>query len=135
MVKVVNLKKAFGQRVLFQDINLSLDVGKRYGLIGANGAGKSTFMKILSGEIEPTSGNVSIQNGLKVGVLSQNQYAYEDFTLKDAVMIGNKRLYEAIKEMAEVLLKEEVITGKEVQEIIEKNGGIVFKDEDLHQDT
>jgi len=104
MVKVNNLTMRFSSQLLFEDINLKLDARKRYGLIGANGAGKSTFMKILSGEIEPTSGNVSIQNGLKVGVLSQNQYAYEDFTLKDAVMIGNKRLYEAIKEKEELYM-------------------------------
>lgn len=104
MVEVNNLTMRFSSQLLFEDINLKLDAGKRYGLIGANGAGKSTFMKILSGELEPTSGNVSIQNGLKVGVLSQNQYAYEDFTLKDAVMIGNKRLYDAIKEKEELYM-------------------------------
>ncbi|WP_024954404.1 ABC-F family ATP-binding cassette domain-containing protein [Sulfurospirillum arcachonense] len=98
MLEVNNLSMRFSSQLLFEDINLKLDVGKRYGLIGANGAGKSTFMKILSGELEQTSGNISIQSGLKVGTLSQNQYAYEDFTLKDAVMYGNKRLYDAIKE-------------------------------------
>ncbi len=98
MVEVNNLTMRFSSKVLFEDINLKLDRGKRYGLIGANGAGKSTFLKILAGEIEPTSGNVSIENGLKVGVLSQNQYAFEDFTLRDAVLYGNKRLYDAIKE-------------------------------------
>jgi len=75
-----------------------LHAGKRYGLIGANGAGKSTFMKILSGELDQTTGNISVGSGLKVGTLGQNQYAYEKFTLKDAVMYGNKRLYDAIKE-------------------------------------
>ena len=88
----------YGKRVLFDKINLTLDKGKRYGLIGANGAGKSTFLKILSGEIEQSEGEVQIQPNLKLGVLSQNQYAYEDFTLKDAVLYGNKRLYNAIKE-------------------------------------
>ena len=68
MVKVQNLKKAYGSRVLFEDVNLSLDKGKRYGLIGANGAGKSTFLKILAGLEEPTEGEVIIENGLKVGV-------------------------------------------------------------------
>ena len=67
-------------------------------MIGANGAGKSTFLKILSGEIEPTEGEVQIQPGLKLGVLGQDQYAFEDFTLSDAVLYGNKRLYDAIKE-------------------------------------
>ncbi|MDX1809651.1 MAG: ATP-binding cassette domain-containing protein [Sulfurospirillaceae bacterium] len=104
MVEVNSVTMRYGPRVLFENINLKLDVGKRYGLIGANGAGKSTFMKILSGEIPPTSGNISVQNGLRVGTLSQNQYAYEKFTLKDAVMYGNKRLYDAIKEKEDLYI-------------------------------
>ncbi len=104
MVEVNNLTMRYGSRVLFENINLKLDVGKRYGLIGANGAGKSTFMKILSKELQPTSGNISVQNGLRVGTLSQNQFAFEDFTLKDAVMYGNKRLYDAIKEKEELYI-------------------------------
>ena len=106
MVKIVNLKKAFGSRVLFQDINLSLDTGKRYGLIGANGAGKTTFLKMLSGVEEITEGEVQIQSGKKVGVLGQNQFAFEDFTLADAVLYGNKRLYDAIKEKEKLYLEE-----------------------------
>ncbi len=106
MVKIVNLKKSFGSRVLFQDINLSLDAGKRYGLIGANGAGKTTFLKMLSGEEEITDGEVQVQTGKKVGVLSQNQFAYEDFTLIDAVLYGNKRLYDAIKEKEKLYMEE-----------------------------
>ena len=107
MVQVVNLKKAFGPRVLFQDINLKLDTGKRYGLIGANGAGKSTFLKILSGEEDATEGEVQIQNGKKVGTLSQNQFAYEEYTLFDTVLLGNKRLYDAIKEKEELYMSPE----------------------------
>ena len=98
MVQVVNLKKAFGPRVLFQDINLKLDQGKRYGLIGANGAGKTTFLKILAGIEDATEGEVQVQNGKKVGTLEQNQYAYEEYSLFDTVLLGNKRLYDAIKE-------------------------------------
>ncbi|MBL0703776.1 MAG: ATP-binding cassette domain-containing protein [Sulfurospirillum sp.] len=98
MLEVNNITMRFSSQLLFEDINLKLDASKRYGLIGANGSGKSTFMKILSGELEQTNGNISIQSGLKVGTLGQNQYAYEEFTLKDAVMYGNKRLYDAIKE-------------------------------------
>ena len=107
MVQTVNLKKAFGPRVLFQDINLKLDVGKRYGLIGANGAGKSTFLKILSGEEEATEGEVQVQNGKKVGTLSQNQFAYEEYSLFDTVLLGNKRLYDAIKEKEELYMSPE----------------------------
>ncbi|MBP1679994.1 MAG: putative ATPase component of drug resistance transport system [Proteobacteria bacterium] len=102
MVEVNNLTMRFSHQLLFENINLKLDKGKRYGLIGANGAGKTTFLKILSRQIEPTSGNISIENGLRVGVLNQNQYAFEDFTLKDAVMYGNKRLFDAIKEKEEL---------------------------------
>lgn len=98
MVDINSVTMRYGSQVLFEDINLKLDSGKRYGLIGANGAGKSTFMKILSHQIEPSSGNVSVKNGLKVGVLGQNQFAYEEYSLKDAVLLGNKRLYDAVKQ-------------------------------------
>mgnify|MGYP002628911814 FL=1 len=98
MVNVNNLIMRFGNRVLFQDINLKLDRHKRYGLIGANGAGKTTFLKILSGEVKEYEGDVIIPKVNKVGVLGQNQYAFEDYTIMDAVLYGNKRLYDAIKE-------------------------------------
>ena len=107
MVEVHGLTMRFGTQLLFEDINLSLDKGNRYGLIGANGAGKSTFLKILSGEIEASSGEVLIDSGLKVGVLGQDQFAFENFTLKDAVLYGNKRLYDAVKEKEKLYLSEE----------------------------
>ena len=107
MVQVVNLKKAFGPRVLFQDINLKLDQGKRYGLIGANGAGKTTFLRVLAGIEDATEGEVQIQNGKKFGTLEQNQYAYEDYSLFDTVLLGNKRLYDAIKEKEKLYMSEE----------------------------
>jgi len=104
MVTVNNLIMRFGNRILFQDINLKLDRHKRYGLIGANGAGKTTFLKILSGQIDEYEGEINIENGLKVGVLGQNQYAFEDYTIMDAVLYGNKRLYDAIKEKEELYM-------------------------------
>ena len=104
MVTVQNLTMRFGNRVLFQDINLKLDRHKRYGLIGANGAGKTTFLNILSGQINEHDGEVIIPKQNKVGVLGQNQYAYEDFTIMDAVLYGNKRLYDAIKEKEEIYM-------------------------------
>ena len=107
MVQTVNLKKAFGPRVLFQDINVKLDTGKRYGLIGANGAGKTTFLNILSGKEDATEGEVQVQNGKKVGTLSQNQFAYENNTIFDAVLLGNKRLHDAIKEKEELYMSPE----------------------------
>lgn len=98
MVTVQNLVMRYGNRVLFQDINLKLDRHKRYGLIGANGAGKTTFLKILCNQIHEFEGEIRIGNGLKVGVLGQNQFAFENYTIMDAVLYGNKRLYDAIKE-------------------------------------
>ena len=105
MISTVNLTQRYGKRVLFDKISITLDKGKRYGLIGANGAGKSTFMKILAGELEPSDGEVQIQPGAKLGMLSQNQYAFEDFTLKDAVLYGNKRLYDAQKEKEKLYME------------------------------
>ena len=87
----------YATKKLFENVNIKLDAHKRYGLIGANGAGKSTFLKILSGEYEASSGEVIIEKGLKMGVLGQDQYAFEELSLKDAVLIGNTRLYEAVK--------------------------------------
>ena len=104
MVRVQNLIMRYGNRVLFQDINLKLDRHKRYGLIGANGAGKTTFLKILSGEINEYEGEVVIPKANKVGVLGQNQFAFEDFTIADAVLYGNKRLFDAIKEKEELYM-------------------------------
>ena len=105
MLSTVNLTKRFGKRVLFDKITKTFDGGKRYGLIGANGAGKTTFLKMLSGELTEYDGEVQIKPGLKMGVLSQNQFAYEDFTLVDAVLYGNKRLYDAIKEKEKLYME------------------------------
>ena len=106
MVQTVNLKKAFGPRVLFQEINVKLDAGKRYGLIGANGAGKTTFLNILSGKEDATEGEIQVQNGKKVGTLGQNQFAYENYSIFDTVLLGNKRLFDAIKEKEKLYLEE-----------------------------
>ncbi|MDE6886487.1 MAG: ATP-binding cassette domain-containing protein [Helicobacteraceae bacterium] len=97
MLQTINLTMAYPTKKLFENINLKLDRNKRYGLIGANGAGKSTFLKILSGELESSGGKIIVENGLKIGILNQDQYAYEDLSLFDAVLFGNKRLYDAIK--------------------------------------
>ena len=105
MLSTVSITQRYGKRVLFDKISITLDQGKRYGLIGANGAGKSTFMKILAGELEPTEGEVQIQPGARLGMLGQNQYAFEDFTLKDAVLYGNKKLYDAQKEKEKLYME------------------------------
>lgn len=98
MLQTINLGMQYATKKLFENVNVKLDKGKRYGLIGANGAGKSTFLKILSGEIEHTAGEIVIENGLRLGVLKQDQYAFENLSIFDTVLIGNKRLYDAIKE-------------------------------------
>ncbi|PAF41609.1 ATP-binding cassette domain-containing protein [Helicobacter sp. 11S03491-1] len=98
MLQTINLTMSYATKKLFENVSIKLDKNKRYGLIGANGSGKSTFLKILSGIYEASSGEVLIDQGLKLGVLGQDQYAYENLTLKDAVLIGNKRLYDATKE-------------------------------------
>jgi ATPase subunit of ABC transporter with duplicated ATPase domains len=105
MLKAINIAQRYGKRVLFENITMEFTKGKRYGLIGANGAGKSTFLKILAGEIEPSNGEVVLQNGLRMGVLGQNQYAFEDFTLRDAVLYANKRLYDAQKEKEKLYME------------------------------
>ena len=105
MISTVNLIQRYGKRVLFDKINITLDAGKRYGLIGANGAGKSTFMKILAGELEQSDGEIQIQPGARLGMLSQNQYAFEEFTLRDAVLYGNKKLFDAQKEKEKLYME------------------------------
>ncbi|AWI34619.1 ABC-F family ATP-binding cassette domain-containing protein [Helicobacter apodemus] len=98
MIQITGLSMHYATKKLFEDINLKLNKGKKYGLIGANGAGKSTFLKILSQEIEPTNGNIAFAPNARIGVLGQNQFAFENFSIEDCVLYGNKRLYDAIKE-------------------------------------
>ncbi|ECL9531823.1 TPA: ABC-F family ATP-binding cassette domain-containing protein [Campylobacter jejuni] len=107
MVEVKNLTMRFANQLLFENVNLKLVRGQRYGLIGANGAGKSTFLKILSGEIESSSGEIVFDEGLKIAVLGQDQFAFENYTIKDAVMCANKRLYKALKEKEKLYMSEE----------------------------
>ncbi len=99
MLSVSNLSVQFGKRVLFDEVNTAFTQGNCYGIIGANGAGKSTFLKILSGVLEPTSGHVHLEPGKRMSVLEQNHYAYDDFTVLEAVIMGNKPLYKIKKEI------------------------------------
>lgn len=105
MLTVSNLSLQFGKRVLFEDVNLKFTPGNCYGVIGANGAGKSTFLKILSGEIEPTSGSVSLEKDKRMSVLSQDHYAFDDRTVLDTVISGNSRLSEIKAELDAVYAK------------------------------
>lgn len=98
MISTSNLTLRFGSRVLFEDVNIKFSPGNCYGLIGANGAGKSTFLKILSGEIDSTSGHVHIAQGQRLAVLKQNHFEFDEFKVLDTVLMGHKRLYEVIQE-------------------------------------
>ncbi len=105
MITVSNLELRYGKRILFEDVNLNFTPGNCYGVIGANGAGKSTFLKILSGEIESTTGNVSILPGARMAVLKQNHYEFDDFTVIDTVIMGHKKLYGIMKEKDAIYAK------------------------------
>jgi len=98
MISVKNLKLAYGKRVLFEDVNLNFTKGNCYGVIGANGAGKSTFLKILSGEIEPNKGTIEITPGERMAVLKQNQFQFDDETVINTVMMGHTKLWAVAKE-------------------------------------
>jgi ATPase subunit of ABC transporter with duplicated ATPase domains len=98
MITVSNLNLQFGKRVLFDEVNLKFTPGNCYGIIGANGAGKSTFMKIISGEIEPTKGQVVITPGLRMSVLKQDHFAFDDVEVLQTVIRGNEKLYKVMQE-------------------------------------
>ena len=98
MITVNNVSLRYKDQKLFEDVNLKFTPGNCYGVIGANGAGKSTFLKILSGEIEPNTGEVSISPNTRMSVLRQDHFQYENFNVLDTVIMGNARLYEIMKE-------------------------------------
>ena len=105
MINAIGVTLRFGKRVLFEDVNIKFTKGNCYGLIGANGAGKSTFLKILSGEIEPSKGEVSIEKGKRLSTLKQDHFAYENYTVIDTVIMGNKELYNIMKEKEAIYAK------------------------------
>lgn len=102
MLTVSNLSVQFGKRILFDEVNVTFTQGNCYGIIGANGAGKSTFLKILSGDIDPTSGRVILEPGKRMSVLNQNHNMFDDHTVLETVMMGNKTLFAIKKEMDEL---------------------------------
>ena len=93
MISTNNISKQFGSSPLFEGINITFSKGNKYGLIGANGSGKSTFMKILSGDMESSSGSIKIESNRRVATLKQNQYAYEEVQIIDCVIMGYKKLF------------------------------------------
>ena len=105
MVTVSELALSFGGQNLFSGVNLLFNAGNCYGVIGANGAGKSTFLRLLSGDLEPTKGEISIGEKTRMSVLKQDHYAYEEFTAMETILQGNKRLYEVLKEKDELYNK------------------------------
>jgi ATPase subunit of ABC transporter with duplicated ATPase domains len=128
MITVSNVSLQYGKRILFDEVNVKFTPGNCYGIIGANGAGKSTFMKILSGEIEPTKGQISITPGQRMSVLKQNHSEYNEYTALDTVIMGNKRLHQLMKEKDAIYAKadfteEDGIKASELEaEFAELNG-------------
>lgn len=107
MITVSNLSLRFGKRTLFEDVNLKFTQGNCYGIIGANGAGKSTFLKILTGEVDQTSGQVAFTPGERMAVLSQNHYQFDEFPVIETVLMGHKELYNVMKEKDALYAKED----------------------------
>jgi ATPase subunit of ABC transporter with duplicated ATPase domains len=105
MIQVSNLSLQYGKRILFDEVNLKFIPGNCYGMIGANGAGKSTFLKILSGEIDPTKGQISIPPGQRMSVLKQNHFEFDEFPVLQTVIMGNKRLWKVMAEKEAIYAK------------------------------
>ena len=128
MISTSNVSLRFGKKALFEDVNIKFTPGNCYGLIGANGAGKSTFLKILTGELEPTSGEVIITPGERLSFLKQDHFQYDEYTVLDTVIMGNQRLYEIMKEKDAIYAKpdfsdEDGIRASELEgEFAETNG-------------
>ena len=107
MISANNVTLRIGKKALFEDVNIKFTEGNCYGLIGANGAGKSTFLKILNGQLEPTSGDVTITPGQRLSFLQQDHFKYDEFTVLDTVIMGNQRLYDIMKEKDAIYMKED----------------------------
>lgn len=107
MIQASNITLRLGKRALFEDVNIKFVEGNCYGLIGANGTGKSTFLKILSGKLEPTKGDIIITPGQRLSFLQQDHFKYDAYPVLDTVIMGNKRLYEIMKEKEEIYAKED----------------------------
>ncbi len=128
MISANNITLRLGKKALFEDVNIKFTEGNCYGLIGANGAGKSTFLKILSGEIDSTNGEVVITPGQRLSFLKQDHFQYDEFPVLDTVIMGNARLYEIMKEKEKIYAKEDfteedgILAGKLEEEFANLNG-------------
>ncbi len=107
MIAASNITLRLGKKALFEDVNIKFTEGNCYGLIGANGAGKSTFLKILSGQLEPTNGDIIITPGQRLSFLQQDHFKYDEFTVLDTVIMGNQHLYDVMKEKDAIYMKED----------------------------
>jgi len=128
MINVSGIKLAYGKRILFQDVNIKFAPGNCYGLIGANGAGKSTFLKILSGELDPDEGNISINPGERIAILAQNQFAFDDNTATETVIMGHRELWDVLKEKDEIYQKDDFsdkdgLRAAELEELVDEMNG------------
>ena len=108
MITVSDLEIQFGKRTLFRDVNLKFTPGNCYGVIGANGAGKSTFLRILSGDLEPTRGTVMFGPGERLSVLKQDHFAYDECTVLDTVLQGHSSLWKVMQEKNAIYMKEDL---------------------------
>ena len=107
MINIHNLSLHFGSQKLFEDVNLMFTPGNCYGVIGANGAGKSTFLRILSGDLEPSTGEISIDKKARMSVLKQDHFKFDDEKVLNTVIMGNKRLYDIMIEKDSIYAKED----------------------------
>lgn len=128
MLNVSDLKLAYGKRVLFSGVNINFSPGNCYGLIGANGSGKSTFLKIISGEVEPNEGSVSTRPGERIAILRQDQYEFDEHAVLDTVIMGYAELFNVLKERDEIYSKDDFsdadgIRAAEIEELVEEMNG------------
>ena len=132
MISTNNVTLRVGKKALFEDVTIKFTEGNCYGLIGANGAGKSTFLKILSGQLEPTNGDVVITPGERLSFLQQDHFKYDEYMVLDTVIMGNARLYEIMKEKEALYAKEDFTDedGMKASEL-EREVGMDWMSQDL----
>ena len=125
MITVNNLDVQFGKRILFQDVNMKFTPGNCYGIIGANGAGKSTFLRVISKQLDPTRGSVNLGPGERLSVLSQDHFAFDEYTVMDTVLMGHTTLWEVMSEKNALYEKPDFsdADGIRVSELEEKFAG------------